>query len=59
MHTCDMIQQLVEAAIETGRSLVRLEDAQDDLTECTQELAEATTHLMAFVGCNLDEASMH
>ena len=60
MHTCEVVQKLIEAALENGRALQRSDDADQALqlaeaqiTATEQDLNQAYQSVMSLMGCNL------
>lgn len=52
VHTCDTINDLINAGIEYGKAVQRLEDAQDAVAHCRDELQAQADNMLTLVPCN-------
>lgn len=52
VHTCDTINDLINAGIEYGKAVQRLEDAQDAVAHYRDELQARVNEMTALVPCN-------
>lgn len=52
VHTCDTINELINAGIEYGKAVQRLKDARDEVAQYRDELQAQADNMLTLVPCN-------